>query len=60
MASNSTLRQYRTIFYIVAAAVALWLLLKVWRIFPGHAGGKDSVVGAPSSSARVGMGEYRI
>ncbi|WWD00532.1 hypothetical protein V866_007449 [Kwoniella sp. B9012] len=35
MASTSTLRQYRTIAYIVGAIVVLWLILKLWRSGPG-------------------------
>ncbi|WVR04599.1 hypothetical protein IAU60_001609 [Kwoniella sp. DSM 27419] len=34
MASTSTLRQYRTVAYIVGALVFLWLVLRLW-----HAGG---------------------
>nr|XP_018265643.1 uncharacterized protein I303_02014 [Kwoniella dejecticola CBS 10117]OBR87801.1 hypothetical protein I303_02014 [Kwoniella dejecticola CBS 10117] len=34
MASTSTLRQYRTIAYIVGAIVVLWLILKIWRSGP--------------------------
>ncbi|RSH86705.1 uncharacterized protein EHS24_004976 [Apiotrichum porosum] len=30
MAANSTLRQYRTIAYVVAGVVFIWLLFKVW------------------------------
>ncbi|WVQ69208.1 uncharacterized protein L199_007424 [Kwoniella botswanensis] len=35
MASTSTLRQYRTIAYIVGAIVVLWLIMKLWRSGPG-------------------------
>ncbi|KAK6903784.1 hypothetical protein I203_107290 [Kwoniella mangroviensis CBS 8507] len=35
MASTSTLRQYRTMAYIVGAIVALWLIMKLWRSGPG-------------------------
>nr|XP_031860670.1 uncharacterized protein CI109_004001 [Kwoniella shandongensis]KAA5527742.1 hypothetical protein CI109_004001 [Kwoniella shandongensis] len=38
MASTSTLRQYRTIAYIVGAVVLLWLLAKVWRAAPSSVG----------------------
>jgi hypothetical protein len=31
MAASSTLRQYRTIGYIVLALVGFWLVLKVWH-----------------------------
>ncbi|WWC86949.1 uncharacterized protein L201_001830 [Kwoniella dendrophila CBS 6074] len=31
MASTSTLRQYRTIAYIVGVIVVLWLIMKLWR-----------------------------
>ncbi|WVQ83338.1 hypothetical protein IAT38_005477 [Cryptococcus sp. DSM 104549] len=34
VAANSTLRQYRTIAYIVAAVVAFWLIMRVWRSGP--------------------------
>lgn len=44
MAASSTLRQYRTIAYIVAALVGMWLLLKLWHGVGG--GGVDpGVVG---------------
>ncbi|WRT64809.1 uncharacterized protein IL334_001745 [Kwoniella shivajii] len=39
MASTSTLRQYRTIAYIVGAIVVLWLIMKVWRSTPGSSTG---------------------
>ncbi|GFZ47656.1 hypothetical protein JCM24511_05402 [Saitozyma sp. JCM 24511] len=39
MASNSTLRQYRTIAYVVGAMIALWLVLKLWRFGGGGGGG---------------------
>ncbi|OCF58858.1 hypothetical protein L486_03349 [Kwoniella mangroviensis CBS 10435] len=35
MASTSTLRQYRTMAYIVGAIVVLWLIMKLWRSGPG-------------------------
>ncbi|WVW78509.1 hypothetical protein I302_100464 [Kwoniella bestiolae CBS 10118] len=34
MASTSTLRQYRTIAYIVGAIVVFWLIMKLWRSGP--------------------------
>ncbi|BEI86555.1 hypothetical protein CcaverHIS002_0608420 [Cutaneotrichosporon cavernicola] len=37
IASNSTLRQYRTIAWIVGAVVALWLLFKLWHVGGGGA-----------------------
>jgi hypothetical protein len=36
MASQSALRQYRLIMYVVGALVVFWLLSKVFR---GHGGG---------------------
>ncbi|WVF69977.1 hypothetical protein IAT40_004762 [Kwoniella sp. CBS 6097] len=39
MASTSTLRQYRTIAYIVGAIVFLWLVAKIWRFGSGGGGG---------------------
>ncbi|OCF37361.1 hypothetical protein I316_00482 [Kwoniella heveanensis BCC8398] len=38
MASTSTLRQYRTIAYIVGAIVFLWLVAKIWRFGSGGGG----------------------
>ena len=38
MAQSSTLRQYRTIAYIVLALVGFWLLLKVWHGVGGGSG----------------------
>ncbi|GMK57814.1 hypothetical protein CspeluHIS016_0406480 [Cutaneotrichosporon spelunceum] len=35
IAANSTLRQYRTIAYIVAGVVTLWLLFKLWHLGGG-------------------------
>ena len=43
MAASSTLRQYRTIAYIVAALVGFWLLLKLWH---GVGGGSTIDPGA--------------
>ncbi|ORX38847.1 hypothetical protein BD324DRAFT_617538 [Kockovaella imperatae] len=49
MAASSTVRQYRTIAYIVGAVVLLWLVLKLWSF-----GGTRSV---PPDGVN---GEYRI
>ncbi|CAK9782725.1 unnamed protein product [Cutaneotrichosporon oleaginosum] len=35
IAASSTLRQYRTIAWIVGVVVALWLVLKLWHIGGG-------------------------
>jgi hypothetical protein len=54
MAASSTLRQYRTIAYIVAALVGMWILLKLWH---GVGGGSGSV--DPGAVGREGAGvEY--
>lgn len=55
MAASSTLRQYRTIAYIVAALVGMWLLLKLWHgVGGGSGGGLD-----PGAVGREGSGvEY--
>ncbi|ORY30998.1 hypothetical protein BCR39DRAFT_527565 [Naematelia encephala] len=39
IASNSTIRQYRMIAYIVGAVVVLWLILRVWTHGGGGGGG---------------------
>jgi hypothetical protein len=45
MAQSSTLRQYRTIAYIVLALVGFWLLLKIWH---GVGGGSSPVGEVPT------------
>jgi hypothetical protein len=46
MAASSTLRQYRTIAYIVLALVGMWLLIKIWHgIGFGGAGGSQAGMG---------------
>jgi hypothetical protein len=42
MAANSTLRQYRTIAYIVAVFVGFWLILKLWHATGGSAKPSDA------------------
>lgn len=48
MAASSTLRQYRTIAYIVLAVVGLWFVLKLWHLGGGGSskGPKDADYGA--------------
>lgn len=58
MASQSLLRQYRTVAYIVAAAVCLWLLSKAWRVLPGHGAGAQPQ--ALSDGMGAAAGEYRL
>jgi blocked-early-in-transport protein 1 len=50
MASQSALRQYRMIVYVVGALVVLWLLSKVFR---GYGGGSPH-------KAPVGEVEYYV
>lgn len=40
MAATSTIRQYRTIAYIVGAVVLLWLFMKIWSFGSSVAPGK--------------------
>jgi len=45
MAQSSTLRQYRTIAYIVLALVGFWLLLKIWHGVGGGSSGGEVPTG---------------
>jgi hypothetical protein len=54
MAASSTIRQYRTIAYIVGAVIAFWLVVKVWRF--GGGGGRGGEY-HPPSPGEMGYGE---
>jgi hypothetical protein len=41
MAATSTIRQYRTVAYIVGAVVLLWLFLKIWHFGSSGSGPKE-------------------